>query len=90
MKQPQIKTIYIGNLPQNITEADIKKLFVKFGKIISFRFAVPIPNSKIPPDFAFIQLSSLDTMQKAVKKLDELYYQDKFLIVKLIDFPPKN
>lgn len=90
MNQPQIKTIYLGNLPQNTTKEDIKKLFTKFGDIVSFRFATSIPELKIQPDFAFIQLSSLKAMQKAVKKLDDLYYQNKFLIAKIIDLPPKK
>ena len=90
MKQKQTKTIYLGNLPQNTTEENIKKLFTKFGDIVSFRFAVSIPELEIKPDFVFIQLSNLKAMQKAVKKLNDFYYQDKFLIAKLIDYPSKN
>ena len=86
----QSKIIYIGNLPLNITEDEIKDLFDKFGTIVSFRFAVSMPDSKIRPDFAFIQLSDINTMQNAVNKLDEFYYQNKFLIVKLIDYPSNN
>jgi|GEM_PF-2599280 len=77
---PSNRLIYIGNLPPQATKENLIELFSSFGEIVSIRL---VPNS----NYGFITLSSVESMEKAVASLDDFYYQDHYLILKLVDYP---
>lgn len=52
----EARTIFIGNLPNNLNKLDVKKHFRKYGKIENIRFrCAPIADLKIPKRIAVIK-----------------------------------
>ena len=50
-----VRTLFVGNVPQEATRKDLKKLFKQFGKVESIRIRGVVPvNPKIPKRVAFL------------------------------------
>lgn len=50
------RTIFVGNVPLNVTKKDLKKVFNKYGPVESIRIrGVPVPNLKTPKKVAAIK-----------------------------------
>jgi len=79
-----INTIYLGNLPKNITDSDIVKLVTPFGQVTHLKISTNLLNPTEKLDFAFIKLASTDSMKKAAKLLNGISFQGNFLISKFI------
>ena len=61
--------IYVGNLPQDATEADLRRAFEAFGEVAS----VKIITDKFTGDsrgFGFVEMSSSSEAQSAISGLD--------------------
>lgn len=79
------KTIYIGNLPENIKKEDINKLLSVFGEITNIVILPDPENPQKLRDFAFTSFKSITSAEKAIKKLDKTKYKEKILILELLD-----
>ena len=90
-KSKNPKTFYIGNLPPKITETELKSLISKYGQITKFRFAKNFFTSE-NKNFAFVELNSSKSTQKAINQLNNLYYKEHYLITQSTEpkkaFPP--
>ncbi|XP_008803933.2 probable RNA-binding protein 18 [Phoenix dactylifera] len=64
--------LYIGNLDQRITEANVIKMFSPFGKIVSedFLWHTRGPKRGEPRGYAFIQYSTKEEAQLAKSKMN--------------------
>merc|ERR1719209_2719415 len=61
--------VYVGNLPNNCTEGDLRILFERFGKVTEVRLFHPPtspPCDYYVPSFAFIAFSSQESVQRVL------------------------
>ena len=61
--------IYVGNLPYNITEEQLRELFEQYGPVVSLRIIKDkfTGNAK---GFAFVEMAELEHGQQAVEQLN--------------------
>ncbi|KAL0904205.1 hypothetical protein M5K25_026283 [Dendrobium thyrsiflorum] len=76
--------LYVGNLDQRITEANVIKMFSPFGKIISedFLWHTRGPKKGEPRGYAFIQYSSKEEAQLAKTELNGRLAYGRPLVVR--------
>lgn len=73
--------VYVGNIPFQATEADLKNHFSQAGDVVS----VKIPknhNTGQSRGFAFIEMSTRREAQKAVSMLNKRNFMEKEILVK--------
>jgi len=63
-------TVFVGNIPYDATEDDIKAHFSKAGKVESFRMVYD-KETKQPKGYGFCDFADPDTALKAIKTLSE-------------------
>lgn len=61
--------LYIGNLPNSITEQELQDLFTPFGTILSIN-VIKDKFTGLPRGFAFIEMESGEAAQAAIAQLD--------------------
>ena len=66
---PNITTIYVGNLRYSKTEKDVKKLFEKFGTVKYSKLVLDDKTSK-PKGIAFVQMPNKKQAITAIEKLN--------------------
>jgi RNA recognition motif-containing protein len=76
----QMNTIYIGNLSSEITEAPLRKIFEKFGKVNEVDIAIDSV-SKNKLGFAFIQMPGIHQAEEAVQALHHSKIKARTVIV---------
>jgi RNA recognition motif-containing protein len=69
-----MRKIYVGNIPLNTTEQDIRDLFSEYGEIISLKL-------KLSKGFGFVEMGSDNEAKKAISELDGKLFLGKPLIV---------
>jgi len=72
--------IYVGNLPFEVTEDELREEFTPFGKIES----VAIPTDRYsgrPRGFAFVEMPSVSEGQAAIAGLNGRTLKDRTLVV---------
>ncbi len=72
--------IYVGNLPFNATEDEVKDLFVPFGNVTS----VALIKDKMtgqPRGFGFVEMASDDEAQKAITALNGKEFKNRAMVV---------
>nr|CCA23709.1 splicing factor putative [Albugo laibachii Nc14] len=62
---PTMPKIFVGNLPQEISEPELEKTFGEFGKIVNVILKFP----RRPPPFAFIEYEDLRDAEDAVQQM---------------------
>lgn len=70
------KKIYVGNLPRNTTDLELKEFFKRFGKVRSAYIKKKSPKSKKNFFFGFITFEDRDIATK-VKKMKKIQYKGK-------------
>jgi RNA recognition motif-containing protein len=73
--------IYVGNLPSQATEADLKTHFSRAGEVVSVKI-LRDHQSGLMRGFAFIELSTRREAQKAISMLNKQNFMEKELLVK--------
>jgi len=63
-----LKTIYVGNLPFNISEDEIRELFAQHGDVQSVKLITDRETGR-PRGFGFIEMED-DAAQSAISALD--------------------
>lgn len=61
--------IYVGNLPYNMTQAELNDLFARFGEIESTTIVTDKYSGR-SRGFGFVEMSNRDQAQKAIAELD--------------------
>jgi len=72
-------SVYVGNLPFNAGESDVKNLFAPYGEVIEVRL-VKDRRSRRPKGYGFVEMSAPDA-KSAIKHLDGTEYAGRTLRV---------
>ena len=62
--------IYVGQLPSNISESELRELFSEFGEIASVNLVMDRYSGR-PKDFGFIEMPDNSEADKAIKALNK-------------------
>lgn len=60
--------IFIGNIPSQISEEELRQQFVRFGAVHSVKLVID-PVTRKPRGYGFIEMST-NSAQKAIEELD--------------------
>ncbi len=72
--------IYVGNLPYEISEEELKSEFLNYGKVESI--TIPLDRySGRPRGFAFVEMPSISEGQAAIQGLNGKTLNDRTLVV---------
>ena len=72
--------IYVGNIPAQATEADLKNHFSKAGDVASVKIMKDHQSGQ-PRGFAFIEMSTRREAQKAVSMFNKQKFLEKEILV---------
>ncbi len=75
----ETRSIYVGNIPFNAGEDDIRNLFAPFGTVIEVRM-VKDRRSRRPKGYAFVEMAAADA-KAAIRQLDGTDYAGRTLRV---------
>ena len=75
-----MKKIYVGNIPYNATEAELKELFAEYGEIESVKI-IKDQFTDRSRGFGFIEMASDEAIKKAIEALDGKDFMGKSLKV---------
>lgn len=73
--------IYVGNIPFQTTEPDLKTLFSQAGEVMSVKILKDHQTGQ-SRGFAFVEMSTRKEGQKAISMLNRRSFMDKELLVK--------
>lgn len=73
--------IYMGGIPYNMSEADVRKMCESFGRLKSFNLIKDTANPDLNKGYAFFEYSDDRSTDKAIKALNGLEFKDKRLKV---------
>ena len=82
------KKLYVGNLSYKVTEDDLKGLFKEFETVTEVNLVTDRATGR-SRGFGFVEFSSDDDADKAVKSLNGKTFQDREIVVNVAR-PPKN
>jgi len=68
--------IYVGQLPGNVTEKDLRELFAEFGEIAGINLGMDRYSGR-PKDFGFIDMPDNSQADKAIKALNRSIFNGK-------------
>ncbi|MBE0478686.1 RNA-binding protein [Candidatus Aerophobetes bacterium] len=74
------KKLYVGNLSYKVTEDDLKDLFKEFGAVSEINVVTDRATGK-PRGFGFVEFSSNEDADKAIKSLNGKMFQDREIVV---------
>lgn len=72
--------IYIGNLHANTSEADVAKLFEKFGAVSSVNIVMDKKNGQ-SRGFGFVEMEESGAGERAIQTLNNLNYMNQYIEV---------
>ena len=81
--------LYVGNLVYNMTEAQLKELFKPFGKVESARIMTD-QYTRQSLNFGYVKMSKSDEGLTAMKELNGMTVNDRFIEVKPVQFAKIN
>jgi cold-inducible RNA-binding protein len=79
--------IYVGNLPRQASETDLRVLFTQFGEVKSIKI-IKDHLSGEAKGFAFVEMPDTNAANEAIRALDFKEYENKRL--KVNEAKPKN
>ena len=72
--------IYVGNLSRDVTEEDLRQAFEQFGQVESVNI-IKDRFSGEPRGFGFVEMSSRDEAQTAIKEADNMELKGRVIRV---------
>lgn len=73
--------VYVGNLPFDVTETDLKGHFSPAGDVVSVKIIMDRQTGQ-PRGFGFVEMSTRKEAQKAISMLNKRPFMDRELLVK--------
>lgn len=70
--------IYVGNIPFNATEQDVRDLFSDYGEVVSVKIITDKLTGQ-PKGFGFVEMESEDDAQKTISELNGKPFMGKTL-----------
>lgn len=80
--------LFIGNLPYDISEAEVFALFDEYGEVVNTNLITDHFTGK-SKGFAFVEMSTRGEGHKAMETLNKMRYKQKNLVCKEA-VPPKK
>jgi RNA recognition motif-containing protein len=74
--------IYVGNLPYNVTEDELQKVFAEYGAVASVTMIIDQYTGR-SKGFGFIEMSKQSEAEQAIKALDGKEWKGRNLKVNL-------
>lgn len=68
--------LYIGNLPYDVSEAELLDLFKEFGEVVNTNLVMDRYTGK-PRGFAFVEMDSRSSGQQAMESLNKMIYKSR-------------
>jgi RNA recognition motif-containing protein len=68
--------IYVGQLPGNVNEKELRELFTEFGEIASINLVIDRYSGR-PKDFGFVDMPDNSQADKAIKALNRSIFNGK-------------
>ena len=75
-----VVNLYVGNLPFQTTEEDLRQLFGQYGTVVNVQI-IKHRDTGRSRGFAFVEMSDSEGAQKAIKELDRHAYGGRNLTV---------
>ena len=75
-----MKSIYVGNLSYNATEADVTSLCERHGEVSSVQVMTDRVTGR-PRGFAFVRMRSIDDAEEVIARLNGSTFQGRKLVV---------
>lgn len=72
--------IFVGNLPREVVESDLKKLFSEFGEVIRVKI-IRDSYTGASKGYGFIEMPSQSDARRAINKLDSMDVKGRKLVV---------
>jgi RNA recognition motif-containing protein len=74
------KKLYVGNIPFQAQEEDIRELFSKIGEVESIKMITDAQTGK-PKGFGFVEMTTEEDAKKAIETLNGTSFMDRNLTV---------
>ena len=81
--------IYVGQLPYNVSEADLRELFTEFGEIASINLIMDRFSGRAK-GFAFVEMPSNSEADQAIKALNRSMFKGREIKVNQVQPQKKN
>ncbi len=72
--------IYVGNLPYNTTEDELRELFSQYGSVVSANI-IKDRETRNSKGFGFVEIAEEADAEKAIKELDGMAFNNRDLKV---------
>jgi RNA recognition motif-containing protein len=72
--------VFVGNLPYEVTQEDLKEVFAEYGKVRSVRVPTDPETGKVR-GFAFVELNSAEEENSVIETLDGAEWMGRTLKV---------
>jgi RNA recognition motif-containing protein len=72
--------LYVGNLPYNVTEDQLKQHFAQHGSVLSVRIITDKFSGR-SKGFGFVELSSAEEAEKAIQALNGTDFEGRNIVV---------
>lgn len=86
---PGCKTLFVKNLPYNVTEEEVRQAFMVFGKIASVRLAVWGHTQKLK-GFGYVEFQAENSAAIAMKKTADIVIKGRHIICDFETGTPKG
>lgn len=88
-KQQNVSEVYVGNLPYEMTETDLRKMFARFGKVLSARIIVN-KSSGASKGYGFVRMPDHAEALAAINALDSTEIDGRRIVVSEARTPARN
>ncbi|KII69510.1 Cleavage stimulation factor subunit 2 [Thelohanellus kitauei] len=78
--EKQMRSVFVGNIPYDSNEDEIREIFAKIGPVMSFRIVYDRDTGK-PKGYGFCEFYDLETAQSAIRNLNGHEFRNRTLRV---------